>query len=94
MFSCATIIAVPAAAAAAAEGGGSTLLVVVIGVGVVTWLWSVWRHPFAPCRVCKGTPKKSSTLFPKAFDLCRACGGRGRRVRMGARLFGRNEDVQ
>jgi hypothetical protein len=80
--------------AAAEGGGGSTLLLVVIGVGAGAWLWSVWRHPFAPCRVCRGTPKKFSTLFPASFDLCRACGGRGRRVRMGARLFGRNDDIQ
>ncbi|MDN5747417.1 MAG: hypothetical protein L0H64_02640 [Pseudonocardia sp.] len=79
--------------AAAPASGSSSLALLLIAIGAI-YLVSVWINPFAPCRACKGTPKSFGRLFTTAFDLCRVCEGRGRRVRMGARLFARNRDVK
>jgi hypothetical protein len=80
-------------AAAATESGNTAILVVAL-IALAVYLTSVWINPFAPCRWCKGTPKTTGSLFPRAFDLCRHCEGRGRRVRVAARLFPRNYDIK
>lgn len=46
----------------------------------------IW--PFASCRGCGGAGKHRSPSG-KAFRLCSTCGGNGRRVRLGRRLFGK-----
>ena len=78
---------------AAAPASGTSTLVLLAVIFAAIYLLSVWFYPFAPCRVCRGTPKSAGWLFPRTFDLCRHCDGRGRRVRFGARLFGRNRDI-
>lgn len=80
-------------AAASGAGNGSALLVVAL-ILLGGYLLSVWINPFAPCRWCKGTPKTYGMIFTKAFDLCRHCEGRGRRMRFGARLFPRNQNIK
>lgn len=77
-----------------ATGSGNSALVVVALIALAGYLLSVWINPFAPCRWCKGTPKTTGTIFTRAFDLCRHCEGRGRRVRPAARLFPRNYDIK
>ncbi|HCA85985.1 MAG TPA: hypothetical protein DEQ61_11095 [Streptomyces sp.] len=79
--------------AAESASGSSAVALLAIAVAVI-YLLSVWINPYGPCRACKGTPKSYGRMFTTAFDLCRACEGRGRRVRVGARLFARNRDVK
>ncbi|MHA6780472.1 hypothetical protein ACVGOW_05640 [Pseudonocardia saturnea] len=79
--------------AAANDSDNSAVLVVAL-IALAVYLTSVWFNPFAPCRWCKGSPKTSGAIFTKAFDLCRHCEGRGRRVRLAARLFPRNYDIK
>lgn len=79
--------------AAASTSGSSTVALLAVAVAAI-YLFSVWINPYGPCRACKGIPKSHGRIFTTAFDLCRACEGRGRRVRMGARLFARNRDVR
>jgi Zn finger protein HypA/HybF involved in hydrogenase expression len=45
----------------------------------------VW--PYVPCRWCSGS-KRYRAPRGKAWRNCPHCGGRGRRVRLGARLLG------
>ncbi|GAA5156274.1 MULTISPECIES: hypothetical protein [Amycolatopsis] len=45
----------------------------------------IW--PFAACRSCGGTGKHRSPSG-KAFRSCGACEGKGRRLRLGRKLFG------
>lgn len=80
-------------AAAPPASGGVTMLLVALGL-LAVYLLSVWINPFAPCRRCKGSPRTHGSLFTKAYDVCRHCEGRGRRVRTAARLFPRNRDVK
>ena len=80
--------------AAAPPGSGGTSLFVLGLVVVGGWLISLWLHPFAACRTCKGTPKSFGKIYTRSFDLCRACEGRGRRVRPGAQMFARNRDIR
>lgn len=69
-------------------------LILIVAVLVVGWLVSLWLHPFTPCWDCKGTPKKWGSIYTRSFDLCRTCEGRGRRMRMGARMFPRNQGIK
>lgn len=78
--------------AAPATGSANEFLIVLAVVVGGGWLVSLWLHPFAACRDCKGTPKKFGTFYTNSFDLCRTCDGRGRRVRPGARMFARNRN--
>ncbi|MDN5933895.1 MAG: hypothetical protein L0I24_22955, partial [Pseudonocardia sp.] len=80
--------------AAAASGADNSALLVVALIALAVYLASVWFNPFAPCRRCKGSPKTYGVIFTKAFDLCRHCEGRGRRMRFGARLFPRNQNIK
>lgn len=45
---------------------------------------AIW--PFAACRWCSGTGKRRSPTG-KAWRPCGRCGGKGRRVRLGRRIF-------
>jgi hypothetical protein len=55
-------------------------------LGLGGYLVSVRRHPFRPCRRCKGVGRHFGAVFGRAYRPCRWCGGLGRRPRLGARL--------
>lgn len=47
----------------------------------------------ARCPWCRGTPRRYNSSNDKNFHWCWICGGRGYRVRWGARLRGVGRDV-
>lgn len=55
-------------------------------------LWAGWyliscaRWPWKPCPVCKGAGKRRSPSG-RAFRDCPRCGGKGRQLRAGRRLW-------
>jgi hypothetical protein len=58
-----------------------------LGVGwLAAYLLACWVYPYAACPRCKGSGKRRSPSG-KAFRDCRRCGGRGRRVRIGRRIW-------
>jgi hypothetical protein len=58
-------------------------------VAVAVYLGSCVVHPYKGCKACKRSKESHSTLFKGAFGACRACGGRGHHLRLGARILGR-----
>ena len=48
--------------------------------------YSVWRHPYRPCRRCGGSEKHRDTQWKGAFGRCGHCQD-GRRVRWGTRIL-------
>ena len=45
-------------------------------------------RPWAPCGMCKGRGRHALSS-PRAFGNCPFCGGRGKRLRFGARMVRR-----
>lgn len=55
-----------------------------------TAVWQVWlcvHYPYEPCPRCKGGGRKTQPGNSKRWRDCRKCGGTGRRLRLGRRLF-------
>jgi hypothetical protein len=77
-------------AAGADSGDGATVLAIAAVVAVVSWLASLKLHPFTNCPRCRGAAKHHGDVFTHAYRACRGCGGTGRRLRFGARIFGSN----
>jgi DnaJ-class molecular chaperone len=64
------------------------LLVVITAVLIAgAYYVSLRIHPWRPCRPCDGSGKSRDALWKSAFGTCRACGGRGRRPRLGVRAL-------
>jgi hypothetical protein len=79
-------------AASATDLSGTTVFLVV-GLGLfLAWLLSLLLHPFTACPSCKGTPRLYGMLATRSFRLCSSCGGTGRRLRAGARIWPQNRD--
>ena len=51
------------------------------------WRWRLYKHPYAPCRWCRGKQgrgrNKGST--GDEWGRCKHCGGKGERLRWGAK---------
>lgn len=60
--------------------------VAVVLLGGGGWLFSLWRHPYAPCRWCNGSGRNPGSRRTR-FGTCTHCGGTSRRVRTGARMM-------
>jgi hypothetical protein len=74
----------------AASGGGSATIGALIVVGCVvlyagSWLRDRRRHPYVPCRKCRGRGRYWSVWTAGAWRPCPRCGGRGSRLRWGVR---------
>lgn len=66
----------------------ATIVVVLIAAGwAVYYTSSCLFWPYANCRRCKGNGKARAMWGGKAFRRCGRCGGTGRRLRLGRRLF-------
>jgi hypothetical protein len=63
------------------------VLLVIGVVAVAGYLLSVRVHPLTKCKVCSGNARHFGTVYTTAFRRCRACGGTGRKDRLGAKLF-------
>jgi hypothetical protein len=71
-----------------AEVSVGMLAALVALVGAAIRLVVLIFSPHAPCSWCKSSQRQYGGTYVHAFDLCRHCGGRGRRLRWGAsRLF-------
>jgi len=55
-------------------------------IGLTGYLLSVRRHPYRPCRRCKGAGKHFGAVFSSTYRPCGRCGGFGRKPRLGARI--------
>lgn len=44
-------------------------------------------HPWKPCGTCDGSGKSRDAVWKTAFGTCRACGGKGRKPRLGVRVL-------
>lgn len=63
-----------------------TLVLVAIVAGFGYWLsLKIW--PYTYCRRCAGRRGMNAGSTRKRFGHCGACGGKGRQLRLGARLF-------
>lgn len=85
---------VRAATAIADEGGlppGTGYVVLLLLAGVLWYLASCAWWPFARCLSCKGTGRHSRK-DRKVWRICRRCGGNGRRLRIGRRIFNWSAD--
>ena len=62
---------------------GSGVLVLIAIVILVGWWFSLQRHPYRQCPVCKGG-KKNSGSSNSRWGICGRCGGKGHVRRFGA----------
>lgn len=64
------------------------LILVIIGAGAISfalWRASLRMHPYAPCRRCAGRRGRNPGSTAKRWGRCSHCGGKGERLRWGAR---------
>lgn len=63
------------------------VLLVIGVVAVAGYAFSVRVHPLTKCKVCNATGRHFGSVYTTAHRRCRACGGTGRKDRLGAKLF-------
>ncbi len=63
------------------------LILILLGLAI-SWIGACAIWPFAACKSCGGTGKSPSPT-KKAWRLCGSCEGKGRRVRVGRRIYER-----
>lgn len=63
---------------------GAILLIIAIAGGI--YGYSLWRHPYTPCKRCRGGDV-NNPIWRTAFGNCWKCGGRGQFPRLGVRIF-------
>lgn len=68
--------------------GNRAILALIISIAIVYGI-SCHIHPYRACKACKRSKESYSTMFKGAFGGCRACGGVGHHLRLGARLLGK-----
>jgi hypothetical protein len=85
------MLPLPAAATLLAPDLSGTTLLTIIGLGLLAaWAVSLLLHPYTACGSCKGTPRSYGTIATRSFRLCTGCGGTGRQLRVGARMWPQN----
>lgn len=75
---------------AANDGEGSVGLMVLVLAAlawVVGYAISLVIHPYTRCRLCNGRSRHYGAIYRGTFRLCRRCGGKGRKPRLGVRIF-------
>ena len=68
------------------------LLLVLAALSAGAYVVSLARHPWWPCRWCKGRGRTTDTVWKRAFGECSHCGGAGRKYRLGVRMLGRDKE--
>lgn len=63
-----------------------TLIVIALIAGL-GYLVSLRIHPLRRCPVCKMTGRHYGSVYSYGYRRCRACGGTGRKDRLGAKIF-------
>ena len=64
----------------------ATLIIIALIAGA-GYLISLRIHPLKRCPVCKMTGRHFGAIYSYGFRRCRACGGTGRKNRLGAKIF-------
>jgi DnaJ-class molecular chaperone len=64
--------------------GALIVIAVIAGVG---YFVSLRIHPLRRCPVCKMTGRHYGSVYSYGYRRCRACGGTGRKDRLGAKVF-------
>ena len=62
-------------------------LIVIALVAGAGYLISLRIHPLKRCPVCKMTGRHFGAIYSYGYRRCRACGGTGRKDRLGAKIF-------
>jgi hypothetical protein len=62
-------------------------LLLIGGAVALSYLVSLRLHPNRGCRRCKSTGKQFGSVYSRTHRQCVACGGNGRRARLGVRVF-------
>ena len=62
-------------------------LIVIALIAGAGYLISLRIHPLKRCPVCKMTGRHQGAIYSYGFRRCRACGGTGRKNRLGAKIF-------
>lgn len=55
-------------------------------IAAAVYAVSLRIHPWWPCRPCAGSGKAKDRIWRQAHGTCPACGGKGRRPRLGIRI--------
>ena len=64
---------------------GAVELLFAVAAGFLVWLAHGAFRPYARCWWCRGNARRSSRSG-RTWRLCRVCGGKGSRVRVGSRV--------
>ena len=64
----------------------ATLIIIALIAGA-GYLISLRIHPLKRCPVCKMTGRHFGAIYSYGYRRCRACGGTGRKDRLGAKIF-------
>jgi len=64
--------------------GALVIIALIAGAG---YLVSLRIHPLKRCPVCKMTGRHFGSVYTYGYRRCRACGGTGRKDRLGAKIF-------
>jgi DnaJ-class molecular chaperone len=62
-------------------------LLILVVLAVAGYLFSLRIHPLTKCRVCNASGRHFGAIYTYGHRRCRACGGTGRKDRLGAKLF-------
>jgi DnaJ-class molecular chaperone len=62
-------------------------LVIIVLIAGFGYLVSLRVHPLRRCPVCKMQGRHFGSVYSYAYRRCRACGGTGRKDRLGAKIF-------
>lgn len=62
-------------------------LIVIALIAGAGYLISLRIHPLKRCPVCKMTGRHFGAIYSYGYRRCRACGGTGRKDRLGAKIF-------
>ena len=62
-------------------------LIVIALIAGAGYLISLRIHPLKRCPVCKMTGRHFGAIYSYGYRRCRACGGTGRKERLGAKIF-------
>ena len=62
--------------------------ILIIGaLAIVGYVLSLRFHPLTTCKVCSATGRHFGSVYTYSQRRCRACGGTGRKDRLGTKLF-------
>jgi len=70
-------------------------VLVVVGavvLAVAFWALRLCWFPYGPCRACQGRRGRGMGSTARAYSRCHWCGGKGERLRTGAKMWPRNRE--